>query len=308
METLLGTQLHWLTLVFIVIEFSLFTAQLFHYLNRPGDRQRLWYLLLLALLIIYNLANGFFPDPARWPDMRVQVLVADGFAYLMGAYIPWYFYKAYELKALRWQVRRGVPLFILLPFAIFSIAYLFNNQLPGDREWTVLVPALYGMVVLWAMLRAILVKYRETGNRRRYRCELAVWLAILPWEAMAVFAFYPAPQWLRILLANLGWLVITVLQFEKAVRHSRRVDQKLRELTRVISTEEYLANCRLCQFSERETDIALLFREELTSREIGERLFISEMTVKTHITNMLRKTGDHNRRELVRRLSVLSKP
>ncbi len=125
---------------------------------------------------------------------------------------------------------------------------------------------------------------------------------------MVVFAFWPAPQWLRVLLANLGWLVITFLQFEKAIRHSRWADQKLRELTRVVSTEEYLANCRSWQFSERETDIALLFRDELTSREIGERLFISEMTVKTHITNMLRKTGDHNRRELLRRLSAPSGP
>src|ERR1700742_3885814 len=127
METLLGTQMHWLTLVLIVIEISLFTTQLFHYLNRPDDKQRLWYLILLGLLIKFNIANGLFPDPSFRLDMRVQILVADGLAYLMGAYIPYYFYKAYELKRLCWHATRGVLLFILLPYLVFSAVYIAND-------------------------------------------------------------------------------------------------------------------------------------------------------------------------------------
>ncbi len=173
MDTLLGTQMHWLTLVFIVIEFSLFTAQLFHFLNRPADKQRLWYLILLALLIKFNIANGLFPDPAWRLDMRVQILIADGFAYLMGAYIPYYFYKAYDLKTLRWHVIRGVPLFILLPYVVFSVVYVGNDQVLTDREWAVLAPGLYGIVLLLAILRAIVTL--NTGKRVTTDGSVASW-------------------------------------------------------------------------------------------------------------------------------------
>jgi DNA-binding CsgD family transcriptional regulator len=119
---------------------------------------------------------------------------------------------------------------------------------------------------------------------------------------MSVFAFYPAPQWLRISLCNLGWLAITILQFEKGIKSNHHRDRKLKELTREITPEEYEANCRDLQVSGRELDVVLLFREELTTREIAERLFISENTVTTHITNILRKTGCHDRKELLRKL------
>jgi DNA-binding CsgD family transcriptional regulator len=300
---ILNTQMHWLTAVFIGVETVLFFIQLFHYLNRPYDRQRLWYLLLLGLLIKFNVANGFFPDPAFPINIKLQVMIAYGFAYLMGAYFPFYFYKAYGLKSLRFYATWGVCLFLLLPYLIFDvILYALNGSLVPDRELGVIIPAIYGLVVLIAMLQAIVKKYNNSGYVLQYRCELLVWATVLPWELMSVFAFYPAPQWLRIGMGNLGWLVITILQFEKGIRSNHNRDRKLKELTHKITAEEYEINCRKLPISERELDVVLLFREELTTKEIAERLFISEKTVTTHITNILRKTGCHDRKELLRRL------
>ncbi|WP_214072603.1 helix-turn-helix transcriptional regulator [Mucilaginibacter sp. dw_454] len=300
---LFNTQMHWLTAVFIIIESYLFAVQLFHFLNQPQDRRRLWYLILLGLLIKFNIANGLFPDPSWRMDIKLQNMIAYGFAYLMGAYFPFYFYKAYRLQQLRFHATWGVFLFLILPYLLFDvILYALNDKLIPDRELGVLIPGTYGLVVLAVMLRAIIKKHKDGGDIAQYRCELLVWFTVLPWEAMSVFAFYPAPQWLRIGLSNLGWLVITILQFEKGIRSNHHRDRKLKELTRQITTEEYEAACRALPISERELDVALLLREELTTAQMAERLFIAPNTVKDHITAILKKTGCHDRKELLARL------
>lgn len=50
--------------------------------------------------------------------------------------------------------------------------------------------------------------------------------------------------------------------------------------------------------SEREKDIARLISEGVGNREIGERLFIAENTVKVHVKNILKKLELRNRQQL----------
>lgn len=53
------------------------------------------------------------------------------------------------------------------------------------------------------------------------------------------------------------------------------------------------------KLSRREIDIAQAVCECLGNREIADKLFISEKTVKTHVGNILAKMGMTNRRQLV---------
>lgn len=53
------------------------------------------------------------------------------------------------------------------------------------------------------------------------------------------------------------------------------------------------------QLSDREIEIIVLITEGYTSREIGDRLFISEHTVKTHRKNIFRKVNVRDSDELV---------
>ena len=54
------------------------------------------------------------------------------------------------------------------------------------------------------------------------------------------------------------------------------------------------------RITEREMEIILLTIDGYSKREIGEALFISELTVKTHIRNIYEKLGLSNRLELVK--------
>jgi len=50
----------------------------------------------------------------------------------------------------------------------------------------------------------------------------------------------------------------------------------------------------MVRFTERETEIIKLIAEKFSSREIADRLAISERTVETHRSNILRKTSSVN--------------
>lgn len=62
------------------------------------------------------------------------------------------------------------------------------------------------------------------------------------------------------------------------------------------------ANERL---SDRELEIAQLLAHGLTNKEVSNKLFISESTVKFHIHNASKKVNAHNRTELVHKASLL---
>lgn len=54
----------------------------------------------------------------------------------------------------------------------------------------------------------------------------------------------------------------------------------------------------LKQLTEREREIALLVKKGFSNREIGKELFISEATVKKHMSNIFEKLGIANREQL----------
>jgi len=53
------------------------------------------------------------------------------------------------------------------------------------------------------------------------------------------------------------------------------------------------------RLTEREMEVLTLVAEGLNNRDIGQRLFISENTVKNHIRNILEKLHLHSRMEAV---------
>lgn len=89
------------------------------------------------------------------------------------------------------------------------------------------------------------------------------------------------------------------------------VRAELRWLRSVL--EHQLANARVAgpssfELSERETEVLRHVVEGRTDREIAEELVLSLRTVNTHVSNILRKTGAANRRELIARARRAGSP
>ena len=120
--TVFNTEIHVVTFVFVILEILFFSNQLVFYLQKPNEKKRKYYLILFFLLILYNLAGGLFPDENLNMSVELQYILAYGTGFLMGAYFPYYFYRAFNITHLEFHAKNGVLIFLSIPL-LFSSAF-----------------------------------------------------------------------------------------------------------------------------------------------------------------------------------------
>jgi DNA-binding CsgD family transcriptional regulator len=299
-----GTQIHIVTFLFILLEIGMFIFQLAIYLFRPQEKNRMLYLILLFLMLLYNITGGLFPDPKISIPLPTQEMIAYGTGFLMASYFPFYFYKACQLPSLRWHALYGVPLFLILPYIVFFVVvYAINGELNVDIKYGMIVPFIYAMVLLRVLFKAIRKKYEENRNKHKYMEEIAMYCAITPWAALAFFGFVEESQLLEVLCTNTGIICITVLFMSKSIKDARMEYDQLQEFGK----NGYLPasfddNCKNFNLTTREKEIVLLLKKGLTYKEISAVLFISGKTVDNHVQNIYEKTAVTNKVSLIYKL------
>jgi DNA-binding CsgD family transcriptional regulator len=300
-----GTQCHLITFIFIILELMMLSYQLAYYLSRPQDRRRLWYLLLLILMILYNVTGGLFPDPKIPLGIPVQLMIAYGTGFLMASYFPFYFYKAFELSTLRWHALYGVPLFLMLPYLVFFvIMYTIHGDMEKTLVYGMIIPFVYAMVLLFVMFRAIRQKHQVQRDRGQYLEEVAMYLAISPWASLAVFGVVEKSQVVEVLCTNTGVVFISFIFISKAIKRSRREYEQLMAYGMAgVNADVLNDNSVRYQLTKRQIEIVLLIRKGMTYREIADTLFISEKTVSNHLQNVYEKTGANNKMQLLQKLT-----
>jgi DNA-binding CsgD family transcriptional regulator len=301
-----GTQIQVITAIFIGLEILMSLFQLASYFYWPGDKNRGWFLLLLFLMLLYNITGGLFPDGTIHSiPIDVQEMIAYGTGFLMASYFPFYFYKAFELKTLRWHALFGVPLFLALPYLIFFVVvYAINGKLDVDIRIGMIVPFCYAIILLWVMFKAIRHQYRKNRNLKDYTEEIAMYCAVTPWAALAFFGLVEESQLIEVLCTNTGIVVISILFLRRSVSNAQR-DYHKRQIETIVdltSSEEFIANCLHFGLTRMEMLVVQQVYKGKSNKGIAAQLNVSEETVKKHIQNALRKTGAKNRTELLHRL------
>lgn len=299
-----GTQIHIVTFIFILLETGMFIFQFFYYLFRPQDMQRKWYLILLGLMLFYNITGGLFPDPKIPISLDLQEMIAYGSGFLMASYFPFYFYKAFDLKALRWHALFGVPLFLFGPYLVFFVLiYAINGNLNVDIKYGMIAPFIYALILLFVMFKAIRDKYRQQQDENKYLEETAMCIAITPWAALAFFGLVESSQLIEVLCTNTGIIGITFLFIWKSIKRAREEYERLQELaSQGGGAKVFEEMCRFYRLTNREIEIVLLIRQGLTYKQISDRLFIAGKTVENHIHNIYEKTSVKNKVALLHKL------
>jgi DNA-binding CsgD family transcriptional regulator len=299
-----GTEMHLVTFIFVALETIMLIFQLVFFLLRPDDKSRLWYLILLTLLQIYNIVSGLLPDPTIPIPIYFQNILAYGSGFCMASFFPYYFYKAFDLYKLKFHALYGVFLFLILPYIIFFvIAYSINKDLLWARHFGLIIPFFYSLTLIWAITKAIFPKYKY-GKRVRSLPEIiAVYLAVSPWTSLAVVSYFDAPQPVEVSLTNGGFLVITVLYITQTIRTYRSDFRQLQShsITKIQRIEEAAGRFKL---TRRETEVVHLISDGKKFKEIAQTLFISERTVTTHAEKIYRKVGVNNKLELLRKVNL----
>jgi DNA-binding CsgD family transcriptional regulator len=257
-------------------------------------------------MLFYNITGGLFPDPQIKLAISTQEMIAYGSGFLMASYFPFYFYKAFELKSLRWHVLYGVPLFLLTPYIVFFILiYSINGNLTADIKFGMIVPFIYAIVLLWVMFTAIRKKHAENQNYPNYFEEIATYCAISPWASMTVFGLVEESQLIEVLFTNSGIIIITILFLWKSIKKERFEHARLLEMgNRSYRSEAFEEACKLYKLTNREIQIILLLRRGLTYKKISEELFISGKTVDNHVQNIYEKTNANNKVALFHKVYI----
>lgn len=303
-----GTEMHLVTFVFVALETILFFFQIVFYLIRPQDKYRLWYLTLLTLLLFYNIASGLFPDGDIPIPIFIQNIVAYGAGFCTASFFPYYFYKAFNLRRLKFHALYGIWLFLIAPYvAFFVIAYSINKDLESARRFGLVIPFFYSLTLIWAITRAIFPNYRESKYTRSISEIVGVYLAVAPWTALTVVVYLDAGQPIEASLTNGGFLVITILYIARTIQTYRLEYKKLQNYD---NSKSKIIDEIATRFSltSREKQVVQLIAEGMRFGEIAQTLFISERTVSTHAERIYRKVGVKGRLELLRKFNfTLSK-
>lgn len=302
-----GTQMHVVTFTFVILEIAMLFYQIVYYLFRPQDKTRLWYMILLILLIIYNITGGLFPDENIKIPIITQNMIAYGSGFLMASYFPFYFYKGFELTRLRFHALYGVPILLLIPYLVFFVVgYSINGNLDSAIKHGVLIPFFYAIFVLIAILRSIRLKYLETVGAVDYKEMIAVYCAVIPWASMPVLAYLHVTQLTEVMFTNVGFLIITIIFISKSIKRARRENELLMEIDFAECDPKIIeSNCKRYGLTSKEAEIVELICQRLKFKEIADKLFISPRTVDKHAENIYNKVSVGTRGELIRKMNDL---
>ena len=157
-----------------------------------------------------------------------------------------------------------------------------------------------GMALLLAAAAVVLgIGYRRIADPETRRIiSRLMWVTVgtivLGRAQLVVTGFLGiAPELRRVRIEQVGYYVaVLAVVLVYAVKHLFRPSGA----TDVLPTEEFLERRGI---SNRERDIIAMIVQGYPNRIIGERLFISDRTVKNHISSIYRKTGAVNKVQLM---------
>ncbi|MPR37422.1 helix-turn-helix transcriptional regulator [Salmonirosea aquatica] len=308
-----GTDIHIVTFCFIVIEVVFFLYQLYYYLCWPKDQNRKYYLILLFLLIVKNLAMGLFPDP-QYTNIPMVIQYAFTYAagFIMASYFPYYFYRSYNLEGLRFHATYGVVLFLYLPFTlIFTTEYLVTGNIDNAIAHGLIIPAAYSLVLAYAMFRSVRKAFTNAIENHRYYEEIGMYCSVVPFVAIA---FFPGiDQVTEAVITNAGFTILTVLFIRRSIIQARLDRAKLQAFEAnetetpfngIVDVMEqnikvFEANMSLFKLTTRQREVVRLVRTGIPYKSVAEQLYVSEKTVQKHMEHIYQKVGVTNKTELM---------
>lgn len=267
------------------------------------DKKQSYYLLLLFLFVIYNLLGGLFPDPNQNLSIVLQNILAYGSGFAVGCYIPYYFYKTYGLRSIRFHAVWGVGMFLFLPFVLFIvIEYMISGKIIQSVKHGMIIPFIYSFYAMYNIFIAIRKKLKEDGEKN-FQIML-FFVSLMPWISLPGIAYFQGSQILEVSVMNTSFVFISLLFFYTNVKEARKNNEILSQLlsreNNLSAGEKFDLKCESFKLTSREKDVVELICQGLKYKDIADQLFISERTVTKHSQNIFLKVGVSSRYELNR--------
>ena len=112
-------------------------------------------------------------------------------------------------------------------------------------------------------------------------------------------------MFLGILYAGILMLFLTPVQMKLESRDITYMEEPVEGSTEVEAGQTQFFKLRAMGLTDREAEVARLVSRGLSNKEIGQILYISDTTVKKHVTHILEKTGCNDRDQLTGKVKAL---
>lgn len=307
-----GTDLHFVTFLYIVVELIFLSILMAACLTRPKDVSRTRFLKLITLFIIYNLCSGLFPDPQYPIDLLTQNVLAYGSGIALATYYFYYLVKELNIQEDRIFNTKFLLSSLSLSFIVgFIVTYLITGDLVLSKLTFIIFPVFIAIYFCTRTLIYILKKQVKKDNHLSHQrlLTLSGYLGIVFMASMPIVVFFGDYQSINNGLVNVSF-VLSALAFYKSQLYQSKMEyaalSKIGYFTQIEAEQQskFLIEIVLdYNLTPKELEVAQLILENLNYREISERLFITDKTASKHASNIFKKTECTCKKEFISRFS-----
>ncbi len=281
--------------------------------NRYKDKCQLWIALMFLLFTIDNLnlyMLEFLPDFGEF--YQTVFMVASHLQGILNGLIVFSYYMVFQ-SYLQRKISREMRIFWVVAIALRVVV----SDIPFDAEYKQALNIVTFVVDIWVFANAVYITVKQRKGelpmpKERFGVPrfslpfLIICLVLYSGAKLEITAFmYGAGSilGLRFLFIEVFAAMVSVcsVYFIVSKVFSRfNSPQSQRGGGMVLQRKEELLDefFDACGLSKREKEVGSLMLNGLSNGEIGEKLFISEGTVKMHVHKILLKTGIDSRVKL----------
>lgn len=249
--------LHPVILCIILVEVVIFSNQLLSWLARPHEKQRLWHVILVGLLIIYNLAENLIvmPDSNIPLPTLVQIIINQGAGYVVTTYIPFYCYKTMNLPGLRFHGKYGY-LFLLVPFLVFYCVYFpISGNLDNTLIYTYILTGLYAIVALVHGSLETAKQFRAERSQKALWERIWILASLFFWcSSPAMGVFLGQPNWVVGIFNNIIYMLMNIVLMRQTVQLSKAEYQQLQSANITLAEKVRERTAQLEKSNEQRTN------------------------------------------------------
>ncbi|MEG2344251.1 MAG: LuxR C-terminal-related transcriptional regulator [Acidaminococcaceae bacterium] len=293
--------------------------------TKAGVRNLLYFFIAASVIVA---ALRGFSHLGLWGEGYLGSSVVSFAGYIIvGLSLAALTYGALVRNSSKQMLQRYQPAFLVLIGGF--LVYVAQNQLPGVESWETLLSGVFVATELFGhlLLRAVVFTAIRTttvpGWRFQGMSDAAYGVTSIVWALLLQNAIVSVQ--LLVMVALFFSMMAAIRPLSKRPSEAEIPESKLGEFAtqnEVKNTDECsLTSCdalanswsdvneRMLEFykalsrdfglSPRETDVFLFLTQGRSRPYICEALFLSDGTVKTHITHIYRKFNVHSRQELL---------
>lgn len=300
-----GTNLHLITLLYLTLEIIILSVQVAACLSRPKDIRRFRFFILISLFILFNVFNGFFPNPSY----VIPILIQDIIAYSSGiALATFYFYflvNELKIKSGKYYNTKFLFSSLVVSFIIGLVfTYLFTGEVNFSEE-IFIVPPIFIAVYFCIRTLIFIFKSQEDVSSHYKSLTILGYIGAVFMSSMPIVVYFGDIQPVKISLINISFLLTAFAFYKNQLYLSRKEYKALNNIgfyaEKAITIEAPIIKDthNEVQLTAKETEVCKLILEELTYQEIGEKMHITKNTVSKHASNIFKKTNCANKKDYI---------